>query len=392
MTLQHRAEYSFILGCGKCVERPLCGGLQIHGLGPALSCLDHCDCSDPAACDLVCPRNPLSYTRRVAEVNGFDLANIEKRPSLPFPDLPQFIPVMYRSLRLDRPMNLDLVAIPFSEMYRRKGKGKLAEPYTRQELETKFRLRPDTRIVLSGVELDCHVEQWCGSVGRRDVVRGLRDVGVICATTPNFSLMADVPRHDNLHAIKRIGLIWSQLHDAGVPTALHVNGRTDHDFLRFREFLQVHDEIEAVAFEFTTGAANKERGRYYADLLIRLAGEIGRPLTLVLRGGLVWASLLSRHFGNVVLLDTDAFNKTVYRFRGTLTPEGRLRWQKSPTPSGAPLDELLAKNLDVVSRRTPEYRKTDVPRTIRAETVARRNPGSERELGAHDESRQGSLL
>lgn len=386
-TLQHKTEHSFILGCGKCLDRPLCGGLQIYG--PALSCLDHCACADPATCKFVCPRNPALYAKRMAEVNGFQLTDIEKRSTLPFPDLPEFIPVMYRSLRLERPVDLDLVAIPFSEMYRRKGK--LAVPHTRQELEAKFRLRADTKIVLTGVEHDCHVEQWWGSVGRRDVVRGLRDLGVVCATTPNFSLMTDVPRHDNMHAIKRIALIWGQLHDAGVPTALHLNGRTDHDFLRFREFLQAHNEIEAIAFEFTTGAANKDRGQYFSELLIGLANEIKRPLTLILRGGLAWASVLAPHFGRIVLLDTDGFHRTVNRRRATVIPGNRLHWQKNPTPKGFPLDELLAHNLEVVRAWVCERRQVrDLAKPSRP--VVRSPAKSQLEPDTHDESPQIRLL
>ncbi len=386
-TLQHKAEHTFMLGCPGCPDRSFCGGLQIQS--PELSCLDNCPCVGPARCGLVCPRNPTSFAKRVAEVNGFDLGNIAKRSSLPFPRIPDLISQLYRSLPLARPVDLDLVAIPFSEMYRRRGK--LAMPYTRSELEAKFRLGPHTKIALSGVEQDEHVEQWWGSVGRRDVVRILLDLGVIFATTPNFSLTVNAPRHDDLHAMKRIALVWSQLHDAGVPTALHVNGRTDHDFFRLREFLQFHTEIEAIAFEFTTGAAKKERGQYFAELLIRLAGDLARPLTLIVRGGVAWASLLAPHFGQIVLLETDAFHKTVNRKRAALTPSGRLHWQHNPTAEGAPLDELLAHNLAVMSVWVRHRRELGgFPRTARP--ITQTSATSQSDAQGHNESPQLGLL
>lgn len=385
--LQHKRKHSFLLGCGKCVDRTLCGGLQIQA--SALSCLDHCVCADPMACKLVCPRNTKSFAERVREVNGFDLANIEKRPPLAFPDVPKLIPLMYRSLPLARPVDLKLVAIPFSEMYRRKGKR--AELYTRQELETKFRLGTDTRIVLSGVENDRHVEQWWASIGRRDVVLGLKELGVVFATTPNFSLMADVPRHDNMHAMKRIALVWSQLHDAGVPTALHVNGRTEHDFFRFREFLQIHEEIEAISFEFTTGAANNERGKYFADLLIRLSREVGRPLILVLRGGIRWMSLLSPDYAHIISMETTAFVKTVKRKRAVQTITNNLGWQRSDTPKGAPLDELLAHNLEAMRRwASNRSQMAEVPRAFKPLGIA--SHGSKRNSNTHNETHQLRLL
>jgi len=325
----------------------------------------------------------------VGEINGFDLGNIEKRPSLAFPDTPDLIPLMYRSLPLDRPVNIDLVAIPFSEIYRRIGKS--AELYTRQEIEAKFRLGSNTKIILSGVENDRHVEQWWGSIGRNDIVRGLKKLGVIFATTPNFSLMADVPRHDNLHAMKRIALVWSQLHDAQVPTALHVNGRTDHDFFRLREFLQDHDEIEAISFEFTTGAANKERGQYFVDRLIWLSGEITRPLILILRGGLCWASVLSKYYARTVILESSAFVKTVKRKRAVLGTNGRLNWFGSLTPKGASLDDLLAHNLDVVGQSATERRQ--VAETQKTYRTAQTTPKYlKRKLETHDESLQMRLL
>lgn len=384
---QHKMGQSLLLGCDHCLDRPLCGGLQIEA--PALSCLDHCQCTNPAHCSFVCPRNPKAFTKRIAEVNGFDLLNIERRPSLCSDPIPDLVHLIYRSLPLDQPVDLDVVAIPFSEIYRRRGK--LAEPRTRKELEAKYRLGPKTKIILSGVELDNRVEQWWGSIGRRDIVGGLRDLGVIFGTTPNFSLMADVPRHDNFHAMKRIALVWSQLHDAKIPSALHLNGRTEHDFMRFREFLQYHDEIESVSFEFTTGTANTDRGQYYVEMLTRIADDIQRPLTLVLRGGLRWAEALSHQFSRVIVIDTTVCMRTIKRKRALSSRTARLNWEHFPTAKNAPLDELLAHNVSAVSQWVAECRSTP---TV-AQTTPQRSASvrtSKRNLETDDEALQLPLL
>jgi hypothetical protein len=54
------------------------------------------------------------------------------------------------------------------------------------------------------------------------------------ATTPNYSLFVDRPRWDDLHAMKRIAIVHGEFLEAGMPGALHVNGRTDRDFERWR--------------------------------------------------------------------------------------------------------------------------------------------------------------
>ena len=385
--LQHRAARSLLLGCEGCIDRTLCGGLEIEG--PAFSCLDHCTCTDPTTCDLVCPRNPKAFAKRVREVSGFHLTDLAKRPRRGFPSVPDTVHLVYRSLPLDQPVGLDVVAIPFSEIFRRRGKR--AEPRTRPELERKFGLGPQTRIILSGVELDHRVEQWWGSTGRREIAQGLPHLGVIAATTPNFSLMVDVPRHDNLHAMKRIALVWSELHDAKVPTALHLNGRTEHDFIRYREFLQIHTEIDAVAFEFTTGPATSERSPFYVDMLCRLADELNRPLHLVLRGGLRWANTLSKRYPRTTLIDTTAFVRTVKRKRAVLRGERRLSWEPHPTKEGERLDALLANNLAVVSAWLAHTRRDPPParRTPRTTTVDR---ALQCDLDSYNETSQLRLL
>ena len=65
---------------------------------------------------------------------------------------------------------------------------------------------------------------------------------------------------------------------------------------------------------------------------------------MVVRGGVRALPLLRLHFDQVILIETDAFSRTLKRRRATITEAGRLRWIRTLTANGDPLDELLAHN------------------------------------------------
>jgi hypothetical protein len=53
--------------------------------------------------------------------------------------------------------------------------------------------------------------------------------------------------------MKHIGLSWAELTSGGVPTALHINARTDHDYARWTRFIAERPEVAVLAFEFGAG-------------------------------------------------------------------------------------------------------------------------------------------
>lgn len=381
--LRHDGNFTSGLGCIECPEKRLCGGLHVEaGL---FSCLDHCNCTDKIACDVVCPRNP-AYTARIREVGGLDLGALKKRRPLRAPKLPDVIPLFYRSPKIQRPIDCEFAAIPFNETYRRVGR--VGVPLSRSELNQKFKFSANTKLVLSGVENDRHVEQWWGSGGRKELLAGIRDLGIVFATTPNFSAMLDVPRHDNLHALKRIALSWAELHDAGIPTALHVNAINEHDFRSIRDFLTFHTEIALISFEFTTGSANRDAGQFFCGELVRLTQSLRRRLTLVLRGGVQWLPSLAPAFEQIVMIDTSSAMGAVNRRRAVLAPGGHIKWYRCPTEQGDPLDELLAHNLKVVSTWLSVRKSTAAPLRPQHSVTA----GSNVERHADNEAAQRSLL
>jgi hypothetical protein len=220
-----------------------------------------------------------------------------------------------------------------------------------EALCAEFGLLPGTPVVLTGTDQDPPLERWWEYQSRRrEIVRGLRAIGAVLSTTPNFSLFVDVPRHVDLHAIKRIALVHCEFLDEGLPCALHVNGRTETDFTRWAAYIRARPEITHIAYEFTTGTGRAARRAFHIDGLLDIATSAGRPLDLIVRGGIEALPRLTAVFNQVSVLETWSFMKTMKRQRAEPRTDGNLLWRRAPTALGAPLDTLFAANRAEVSR------------------------------------------
>jgi hypothetical protein len=135
------------------------------------------------------------------------------------------------------------------------------------------------------------------------------------------------------------------------------------------------------------GAGVPSRIDWHVDRLCRIADAAGRPLTLVVRGGAQVLHRLKRHFGQVILVETDAFARTLKRCWAEFTEAGRLRWPRISTPKGAPIDDLLAHN--IVTKRTALLLSDFAPVT-RSERPARNTRRSAQH--ADGQAGQGSFL
>ena len=221
---------------------------------------------------------------------------------------------------------------------------------SRAELAARFLIPEAVQVIVSGVAKDGPIERWWESKDRGSLLSSLNELGITLATSPNYSVLTDVPRTDNLYAMKRILLAWTEMASAGIATALHVNGRTEHDYLRWSDLITERPEIELLAFEFATGCGRAERINWHVNQLCGLAARVGRPLAIVVRGGGRKLKELRQNFAQVTLVETEAFARTIRRRRAYLTEAGRLGWLEFPTPVGAPIDDLLAHNVILVRK------------------------------------------
>ena len=379
--LDDAAKFTPPLGCRACPDFGDCGGLHIEaGL---FDCAGFCSCADPAACDMVCRAKPHDFFHRYQEVGGFDLSSVPRVAARALPTLPGVVPLIDHKYSRKAVLPERVIAVSLYDLFNRS----TGEPRvrTRAELSERFLIPEDATLLVTGVDRDAKLEAWWAFEDRDRLLATLRDLGVALVTGPNFSLFTDTPRPDNLHSMKRIALSWWELMAGGVPAALHLNARTDHDYRRWAQFIREREEVTVVAFEFGTGAGYEGRAEWHVERLCALADRVDRPLTIVLRGGIQALTRLRARFAQVILIETDAFAKTLKRRRAEIGAGGRLRWPRVTTDKGAPLDELLAHN---IATRRAYLMSASPPRPLRLVRPATKRPTEHTDR----EPRQGSLV
>lgn len=347
------------LGCETCQDLRRCGG--VHTDAGVFDCGDLCSCMDKSECDMVCRFNPSHFVGRMREVGGLSFRTVPRVPAADCTALPGVVPFVDHKYRRSRFLGESVVAISLYKLVNL-STGEL-QVRTREELSARFLVPENATVIVSGVGKDLHVERWWEIENRLLMLDGLRKLGVGLVTAPNFSVLNDVPRTDNLHSMKRIVLAWSEIVTAGIPGALHINARTEFDYFRWSKFIESRPEINTLAFEFGTGAGRAGRIDWHVKQLCRIARSVGRPLCLVVRGGGRKLGELRKHYASVALLDTSAFARTMRRRRAYVDERGRLRWKRFPTGAGESLDELLDHNVKVV--RSYFAGRVKLPRRLR---------------------------
>ncbi|MCW5829967.1 MAG: DUF4417 domain-containing protein [Deltaproteobacteria bacterium] len=312
-----------------------------------LDCLELC-CGKPEKCDSVCLKNP-HFVDRVREVGGFEFDNVPRSRRLAYPNLPPVVPLIYHNSGRREKFDKDFIALSLYQVVARiSGKSRIND---RADLCDYFGIQHDAKILLTGTHKDAPLERWWGfGDNRQSILKELKALKVDIVTTPNFSLFTDRPRWDDMHSMKRIALVWQEFLNVGIPAALHVNARTDHDWSRWTSFISDRDEVDHLCFEFGTGGGFPTRIQWHIDHLRRMGDTVKRPLTLIVRGGTDALSELKRSFHQICVIDTSAFVKTIKRQQATIEQSGALRWKSVPTEKGSPLDGMFRHNFSAMER------------------------------------------
>lgn len=340
--LWHRGGRAISLGCIQCPERPLCGGIDIDA--PVFNCMDLC-CGKPDSCSrCACPIRS-NYSRLVGEVGTLELLpyrhNVRQVRSLP-----AYVPLILDRGLLRGPLPLQIVAVSLYDIV--DAETGLARFPSREALLTHYRVVPTARLVITASGKDVDVERFWHLSRPKHTAQSLAALRPSLIATPNYSMYCDVPRHDNLINMKRIAIAFEVFASAGLPVALHVNGRTETDFVRWGEYIRASPHISTLTYEFATAGKSETRRDWHAEQLSRLARNVERPLSLLVRGGYSLLPRLASAFARVGFADTTALMKARHRRVGR-NSRGRFAWREAHTLPGEPIDALLLRN--VRSRR-----------------------------------------
>lgn len=350
-------SFSLALDCCNCADLAICGGQNKRQDG--MSCLDDC-CGNPEDCQSMCPNSPNLFTDMFREIDGFEFETVQRTAPCSTNLLPAYAPLIYHRSNRPHPLKVKIAALPLHMLYHKRD-GRLRFT-NRLELRHAFSLAEDAKVLLVGSGRDRPIEAWWGlSEARRNVLNALRLLDIELITSPNYSLFTDVPRYDNLRNTKRIVVTWQEILATGLPAGLHANARTVRDYNRLIEFVRARDEVLDIAFEFRTGAAWPMRRSFHASHLARLARAVGKPLNLVMVGGLPLITKLAPAFDRLLYIDTTAFMATTYRQRLFEGNDGKILKVPSRTAPGEAISELLDENVRTmrqhVERRISESRK-----------------------------------
>lgn len=336
------AANSLLLGCFGCAQFRQCGGLNVQA--EIFDCLALC-CGNEKNCTQVCPNAVDRFIEQTQEVGGFGLHSVPSTPVLNYRTRDEVAELIYHGSKRATPLMADIAALRLADLVDfRKGTAKYLN---RDQICDAFKLSKSTRLIISGVDHDNRIEPWWTlGAARLPIIETFRILGIELVTASNFSVLLDVPRADNLHAMKRIAIVFAEFQRAGIPCALHPNGRTERDFVRWAEFIAGRPEIEIISYEFITGPGLKARRLFHFEMLGMLAKTAGRPLDLVVRGDPHIIPALRPHFRNVIYIDTTAFVKTMKRREAERLKNRLLVWKAAPTSSGELLDNRLQHNVD----------------------------------------------
>lgn len=335
-------RYAAALGCHFCAVKDLCGG--IHCRASLMDCYDHC-CGGKSDCTIVCKFNH-NFPIQHSEIAGFNLDNVPLTPCPPTEPMRSIATLIYHGSKRRLPVAESTVAFRLADLINfKEGTCRFK---TRQCLNEHFGIDNSCKIIVTGVDHDERIEPiWKMEELRIGAFLAIAGLEIASISPPNFSTVLNVPRTDNMHSMKRIAIVHEEMCRAGLPAALHVNGRTETDFLRWAKYIKERAFIDTLSYEFITGSGLGERLKQHCDWLIMIRDMVGRDLNIVARGNPMCIDYLSQNY-NVTYIETTSFMKAMKRQKPILRGNYGLRWMGESSGVSDCLSTYLQVNMNAI--------------------------------------------
>lgn len=323
---------------------PRCGGHSLEIIRE-IGCANFANGEHPVNPNSMNPVEADAFWAKWEDVGGlldFTIAGLNPVNSA---DLPRYIPILQHPYSRRDLLKTEIVALHLWKIFRRDAKGHYVCRFRDgAELRAKYRLHPDTKILLSGVAIDRHLEIFWAQHRKADLAAQLARLGVCGITTPNFSFFTDVTGFQILRNLKRILLTAERLSAAGIKVSLHLNAITPQNWDFWCELLSLHPDSNVVTLEFQTGLATLDEGRKALFQVADLQQKLGRLLHPILVGGAKHYLDAEKLFSRFSVVDSRPFMEAQARNSLVRDPGGAFRWRKGGD-GGRFIDRIFEANL-----------------------------------------------
>lgn len=330
--------------CATCFIRRPCGGHPLEIIRH-IGCANFANGIHPRNKNNMNPVDADAFWAKWEDVRGlldFTVAGLAPIPAL---ELPAYIPLLQHRYSRRETLSSGIIALHLWKIFKRDASGRYVCRFRDgAELRAAYRLHPSTKILLSGVAIDRHLEVFWAEHRRADLAAQLVRLGICGLTTPNFSFFTDVTGFQILRNFKRILLTAERMSAAGIPVALHLNAITPRNWEMWFDLLAQHPNVTVVALEFQTGLAIHEEGKKALQCVADLQHKLGRLLHPVLVGGAKHYLEAETLFNRFTIVDSRPFMEAQARTELVRLPAGGFRWRKA-AQRGRYIDAHLESNL-----------------------------------------------
>jgi hypothetical protein len=311
-----------------------CGGVAKIGESTSmLGCFEPCaGCIDGARCTFTCPSRK-DFIRRISAAGMLMPITHPLFPAFDASSLPRYLTVIQGGVYFERPVNLSFAALNLAEVFH--GDKAHGIPFgrrilTAESLRKEWGLKPDSKIVLSGVSSDQPLECLWANHQSVDLAAQVAALNVAGVTAPNFSFWKEKPRFHNMWNRRRMLKMCERFAAARVPVIPHINSTHPADWDFWLGYLREHPELIAVCMEFRTGNRQFDVRNRKIAALYDLRERLGREIHPIITGNIEAASLVGQYFLFYTAVDSTPVIKTIMRQQLVVTDDKIQKWRTAP--------------------------------------------------------------